>query len=172
MLVLVVFSLAPAAAQRVEADEYRVKAAFIARFPQFVTWPEAGEPASTFDLCVMAPSPFGGWLSDAVSGTQIAERPAVIREVTSVRQLDGCKVLFLSPRPLSRRYALLRRARDLPILTVGEDSDFIGDGGIITLRVIGTHLRFDINAGQAQRVDLRISSQLLRLATDVVGGRP
>jgi hypothetical protein len=62
------------------------------------------------------------------------------------------------------REALLPRAARLPILTVGEYPAFLNDGGIIGLRVIDGKVRFDVNLRQAERVGLRVSSQLLRLA--------
>jgi hypothetical protein len=74
--------------------------------------------------------------------------------------------------PRDANPAVLRAASTRPILTVGEDPDFLDRGGIIHLRLAGHRLRFDINASQAQRVGLTLSAQLMRLAQSVRGGVP
>ena len=79
------------------------------------------------------------------------------------------RVLFV---PRGSNPAVLREATRRPILTIGEEPDFLDRGGIIHLRLVGSRLRFDINAVQAQRVGLTLSAQLLRLAQSVRGGRP
>ena len=60
----------------------------------------------------------------------------------------------------------------LPILTIGETGRFLDDGGIIKLRIVERRVRFDVNAAAADRVGMRISSQLLRLALEVRMGLP
>ena len=72
----------------------------------------------------------------------------------------------------SRDTWLLTRVRTAPVLTVGDDTDFLEQGGIINLRTVDGRVRFEINLAQARHVGLSIDSQLLRLAQRVVGGRP
>jgi hypothetical protein len=58
----------------------------------------------------------------------------------------------------------------LPILTVGDDSRFLDEGGDIQLKIVAGRVRFEVNAAAASRVGLKISSQLLQLALAVRGG--
>jgi hypothetical protein len=62
---------------------------------------------------------------------------------------------------------ILMAAADAPVLTVGETADFIAAGGIIRFTASGRRIRFEINPDAAERVSLRVSSRLLRLA-DIV----
>ncbi|MBA2301635.1 MAG: DUF4154 domain-containing protein, partial [Acidobacteria bacterium] len=42
------------------SGEYQLKAAFVARFPEFVDWPPpTWEGRKTLDVCVLSPNPFG-----------------------------------------------------------------------------------------------------------------
>jgi hypothetical protein len=147
----------------------RLKAAVLSKFPQFVEWPAAViEGRSSVDLCVGEPDPFGTDLSELVMGESLNGRPIVPRHVVRDEDLATCHVLYLPPRQGARN-PLLTKAESLPILTVGEDRRFLDEGGIIQLHVIDGRVRFEINVAAAQRVGLRLSSQLLRLAMSVKG---
>ena len=54
------------------------------------------------------------------------------------------------------------------ILTVGETSKFLSEGGIINFVTHKNKVRFEINITAAKRADLKIRSQLLRLAKKVI----
>lgn len=151
--------------------ERKLKAAFVAKFPQFVVWPEpvAGS-AARVDVCVGLPDPFGPDIDDLVSGQTLGGRQMAVRRVETDQDLDGCRVLYLAMRAGGRPHPLLRRASALPILTVSDDPHFLDQGGIVRLRLAAGRVRFDIDAATARRVGLRISSQLLQLATTVRGG--
>jgi hypothetical protein len=150
------------------SDEYRLKAAFLFRFPQFVEWPpEALDGHSTLDLCLIGPHPFGRLLDDLVRGEQLGGRPFSVREVTAAT-IAGCQLLYL-PNDLSTRKAVLESVGATPILTVSDAPKFLDEGGIVQLMLVENRVRFEIDATAAQRAGLRLSAQLLRLAVQVRG---
>jgi hypothetical protein len=53
------------------------------------------------------------------------------------------------------------------VLTVGESDWFIDSGGMIRLFLEGGKVRFEVNAGAAEQAQLKVSSQLLKLARAV-----
>ena len=149
--------------------EYRLKAAFVARFPEFVEWPPpAWQGRTTLDMCVLTPNPFGKDLPDLVGGQSVRGRAVVIHEVQPDAPLDLCHVLYVT-RGAEGRGAILHRAAVLPILTISDEPTFLDTGGIIQLNVVDNRIRFDISYSAADRVGLRLSSQLLRLAVNVRG---
>jgi hypothetical protein len=151
------------------SDEYRLKAAFVYRFPQFVEWPPAALASSTtLDLCVLRPDPFGATLMELVQGESLAGRPFRVRDITLADGLDGCHAVFASRDENGR--AVLAAAAGHPILTIGETDAFLQAGGIIALKVVDRRVRFEVNATNAQRAGLRIDAQLLSLAASVRGG--
>ena len=151
------------------SEEYRLKAVFVYRFPQFVDWPaEALEGRTRVDICVTRPNPFGRSLQDLAEGEQLAGRPMAVREIDPAAPLDDCHVLFVSSTGATLRRVLMR-AVTLPVLTVGEGSEFLEAGGIIRLRLVDRRIRFDVNAAAAARARLRLRSQLLQLALEVRG---
>jgi hypothetical protein len=155
---------------QVTAEEYRLKAAFVYRFPQFVEWPAATVRESrTVDLCVLRPNPFGSDLEQLAVGEASAGRPLRVRVVDSVAEIQGCSVLYAGARS-EIAAAALKAVADRPVLTVGESDAFMDGGGIIRLKVVDRRVRFDIDAANARKAGLRISAQLLNLAVAIRGG--
>ena len=77
--------------------------------------------------------------------------------------------LFPAPRPKSCR-SILADLSGRPILTVGDATGFLSDGGIIEFQqVIDDTLRFSINVGSADRSGLKISSDAMRVAYSITG---
>jgi YfiR/HmsC-like len=59
--------------------EYQLKAAFVAKFPEFAEWPESAlNDRKTFDLCVARPNPFGESLRELIVGQALAGLPIAI----------------------------------------------------------------------------------------------
>jgi hypothetical protein len=148
-----------------DLSEYQVKAAFLYNFARYVEWPEDAAPA--FRICVLGDDPFGATLPDAVRDKRVRERPVEVAH-PDPGDLAGCHLLFVaaSEAPLLPR--LLAGVGGAHVLTVGESEGFTRAGGMIRMRIEENKVRFDVNLEAAQRVGLRISSQLLKLATQVI----
>lgn len=164
-------SIATAAAQDA-LDHWRLKAAFIFRFPQFVEWPaSAVDGRPTVELCALTPGPLPRVLEELASGEAIGGRALAVRVVRARRAVDGCHVLFVSG-PEAERRAVLKLVATSPVLTVGDTAGFLDEGGIIRLILLNNRLRFEVSTANARRAHLRLSAQLLRLAVAVHGGPP
>jgi hypothetical protein len=150
-------------------SEATVKAALVRRLPEFVEWPPAVVPArGAVVLCLSPSQPFGSLIHQVAKGAEGRGRSVTIRELRKGDRLDGCHVLYVARAD----HELLSRVRDLPVLTIGDEVDFCLTGGIINLQVIDGRVRFEISLTQARRANLKIESQLLRLATHLHGGQP
>ena len=172
-LALVLVTAASASALRAQThaptEEYRLKAAFVYRFPQFVEWPpHALDGHDQVSLCVTRPNPFGALLQELVAGETLNGRSLAVREIDRPSEVDGCQVLFIAAAETGVK-AVLDAATMHAVLTVGESPRFLDEGGVINLQVIGRRVRFEVSPAAAERVGLRLSSQLLRLAIRVRG---
>jgi hypothetical protein len=162
----VVVAAAGLHAQGGAGDEQRLKAAFVFRFPQFVTWPTtAVSGRETLDICVAGSEGTARALRDLTSGESLNGLRLLVRENPVEQNLASCHVLVLpGPRP---DRDLIKRAAAKAILTVGESPTFLDEGGIIQLKVIDRRVRFEISLPAAERAGVTLSSQLLRLAAAV-----
>jgi hypothetical protein len=172
LLVAMCLSAGPDATVRAQTipNEYRLKAAFVYQFPQFVEWPDsAWQGAEGVQICILQPNPFGRELEALVKGESLNGRPLSVREITGPGAVGGCHVLFIRGNAPAAG-EVLKAVRGSSVLTVGEDDRFLDNGGIIALRIVERRVRFEVSATAAQSVGLRISSQLLSLALNVRGG--
>lgn len=167
---------APAADEPPAASEYAVKAEFLHRFAQFVTWPpEAFPPGGAapaaddapLTVGVLGADPFGSVLDAAMAEARVGGRRFVVRRFRTLAELQPCHILFVPATEEPRLPEVLERLRGTPTLTVGETRRFARQGGVIGFRLVEDRLRFEINASAAERARLKVSSQLLRLATVV-----
>ncbi len=158
----------PPLASQDAAVEYQVKAAFLYNFAKFVEWPNQVFPSreSALTICLVG-DPFQGAVERTIQGELWNGRPLAVRRIDSASDVRGCHVVYVSRAAAQKNMEILMAAASAPILTVGETDDFIRAGGIIRFTEAGRRIRFEINPDAADRVSLRVSSRLLRLA-DIV----
>ena len=158
----------PARAQST-ADEYAVKAAFLFHFAQLVDWPagvlDAGDPS--IKLCILDDEPRRRELQNTIAGKAIGGRVFHVRLISQSQEIQSCNILFLSRDEGRRQTAIVKSLRGIPVLTVGETTNFLSDGGMIRFHLEDGKIRFDVNLGAADSSHLKISSRILILATSV-----
>ena len=171
LILLVSGTRQPARAQAA-ADEYRIKAAFLFHFAQFIDLPDGALDARnpSLILCIFDDEPRQADVQSTVEGKLIGSRVLRVRLLSPALELQGCNIVFLSRDQAQRQAAVLRRLRGQPMLTVGESANFLSDGGMIRFHLKENKIRFDINLAASDLSHLKISSQLLLLATAVIRG--
>lgn len=151
------------------ASEYDVKAAFLYNFTKFVEWPpSAFGGRSDFQLCVLGEDPFGGSL-DVVRNEKVSGRAITLLRAPKLAEVEGCQILFISRSERSRIPQILLDLGTAPVLTVADTGGFLDQGGIINFILEKSKVRFEINQEAAERAGIKISSKLLRLATNAKG---
>lgn len=160
---------APVAAGTGTTREYTVKGAFIYNFALFVDWPPSAfeSDSAPFVIGVLGKNPFGAALAK-VEGQSIKNRKVVVRTLTSVEDAGACQLVFISASERGRLHQILAALRKNHVLTVSDIDGFAGAGGMINFVTMEDKVRFEINLKEARNAKLRISSQLLKLARDVI----
>jgi hypothetical protein len=155
------------------AEEYSVKAAFLFHFAQFVEWPEETfkEADTPLTYCTIGDDPFQGSLDAALGGKAIGARSFRVLHFKQPQEIQGCQVLFVGSGEKRRLPEILARVRTNSVLTVGESEHFAQEGGMIGFVLEENKIRFEINLAAAQKGKLKISSRLLALAKNVIGGQ-
>jgi len=161
-LVIVAFAAVPARAQR-GLDEHEVKAAFLYNFMKFVEWPR-DDKSAPLAMCVAGRDPVRDVLSALASGKPVNGRQVVVRGLGDGAEARSCHVIFIGAAESERHAAIVHQVRNSAVLTVGETRQFVDDGGLVRFYVDANRVRFAIDPAGAQRVGLKISSQLLSLS--------
>jgi hypothetical protein len=147
--------------------EYKVKAEFLERFTRFIDWPEDSSVSNRslpFRICVIGKNPFGEYLKQMAANVKIKGKTVVVTEVTNLRQIENCEILFISNSEKNRLPDILKITRDKPILTVGDTDGFGHDGVLINFYSTGNFIRFEVNLNSVEQTRLKFSSRLLKLA--------
>ncbi|MGD8619871.1 MAG: YfiR family protein [Gammaproteobacteria bacterium] len=164
-LCLLLAWLPAAGAANVTPDtEYRIKTAFLYNFARFVTWPAL--PQDEFRLCVLG-SPQLDRHADTLQYKTVHERRLRVLHLSDAAMLARCQMLFIGTGYTARLHEVLSALGDRPVLTVSDIAEFTRAGGMIGFLVVDNKIRFEINAGAAERAGVSISSKLLTLATAI-----
>ena len=141
--------------------EYKVKAAYLAKFIPFITWPDGTFASATapVTICVLGDGPFGGTLDQAAAAGKSGDRAITVRHVSAPDA--GCQLLFLGEGGEGAADAL----RVKPVVTVTDSG--VTPPGVISFIVAENHVRFDIDDAAAAADNIKISSKLLELAQAV-----
>lgn len=172
-IILSLFSLTvvDCARPQSQAEEYRLKAAFLVHFTQLVDWPPdaLGGAKNPLTICTVGKDPFHGDLEATVEGKSIGSRPFRVQHFKQAQEVQGCQVLFVSSSVRAQVSVLIAGIKNQAVLTVGETDDFVREGGVIGFCLDDNKVRFEINVEAAERARLKISSRLLLLAKNIIG---
>jgi len=145
--------------------EYQVKAAYLCNFPKFIEWPSSvhWDDQASITLGILGEDPFGSALTPA-QGKRVSGRKMVIKHLEKLDQLEECDIVFVSRSEEERLSEILRQVRSWNALTISDIEGFAQRGGVIGFIALENKIHFAINVDAAQRLGLKISSKLLRLA--------
>ena len=160
-VVVIVLLLPITVFAQTSAPEAQVKAAFIINFAKFVEWPNPTN--RSFRICVLSKNDTTlQELRRMADKKSIDGHPVEVRTVSAAADIPNCEVLFL-PQSQQKDSAEFIHS-SAPILTIGEFTGFVEEGGMLNLVTDNDHVRLQVNPDAAQAVGLKISSRLLAIA--------
>jgi hypothetical protein len=158
------------AAQAPAVSEHEIKAAFVYNLAKYVDWPAETLPApeSPILLCVVGKDRFGNAFS-AIDGRKAQGRDVRVRRGLAPEEIRGCHIAFVSDSEARRVGAVLAQASGVPALTVSDIEGFAEAGGAVGLVSTDQRVQFEVNLHSVQAANLKLSSQVLKLARVVYG---
>jgi hypothetical protein len=169
--VVLIFAAALGLCAQPPATEYEVKAAYLLNFGKFIKWPPAAGLAEKekFSICVLGEDPFGQMLDATVRDEKIAGKPVAARRLSHAQDATGCQVLFVSRSEDKQVRKLLPVLNKAGVLTVSDMPGFLDRDGMIQFTLVGNRVRFEVNLDSVQSGGLTLSSELLKVASQVKG---
>lgn len=180
-LMLTVVGLSPLHAGRLPAQprepasalpDSAMQALYLYNFAKFIDWPEKvfADRQSPVRLCIYGEKPNDlRQAVAAVEGKPVQGRQLAVRSHATLGELNDCQIVFVPGSEKRWLPEILRVAHAASALTVSDMDDFIDAGGGVGLFVVDRQLRFEFNLDATQAAQLKISSQLLKLARAVKG---
>lgn len=170
----------------IQARENDIKAAFLYNFIKFTEWPKGkfAEP-NTITIGLLGEHQFGDAF-DPVKDKTVKNQRLIIKNLGRFRksfpqdnagklefadyieQLRKCHVLFICDSERENFKTIIEAVKGYGVLTVGETADFLDVNGIITF-IPGTEKPvLEINQKVCEQEGLKISSNVLQLARNVI----
>jgi hypothetical protein len=147
----------------------RVEAIYLGKILQFVQWPaEQGIQNETFRVCVAGRNSMSFPLAQELRASLVAGRRVEVRMIAKDQGLRECQVLFVGTTNTKRRSGILDSVKGIPILTVGDDQEFLEAGGILRLNNDKNQMQFEVNLQGARSAGLKIDARLLAMAHRVM----
>ncbi|MDE2389567.1 MAG: YfiR family protein [Betaproteobacteria bacterium] len=147
-----------------QPSEYRLKVAFLYNFIAYTEWPE--RQSLNLNFCIYGDDPFGEHLQH-IRGKKTSEQEIVIRYSKAIEELTSCQVVFISRSMVHDLSTILNQLNDKPILTVSDSPDASRKGVVINMSIKEGKVAFEANIASTKRNGLKLSSQLLRFASEV-----
>jgi len=149
------------------SKEYALKAAFIEKFPRFISWPHNNstqEPDTVFNICVIGKNPFNGMLDKVASISTIKNNPVLVKQITVIDKISRCQILFIATTTNDRLRKILAQTKGQPILTISDTTGYAQHGVLINFYPRKNSIGFEINKRASEQSRLSISSRLLKLS--------
>ena len=140
-------------------DEYKIKVGYLFNFTKFIDWSEMNSP--TFNICLFGNDPFGD-LIDPIEQRTAFNRPIKLFRLNAPNKDIHCHIIYVG-----NGFSVKSLGSKSNTLTVGEDSKFIEQGGMVAFVSQDDKIKLQINLKLAQQNSLKISAKLLEVSTVV-----
>lgn len=156
------------------ADPPALQAAYLYNFAKYVKWPATKSPAhsSPINIGFLGKTPVSAKLAESVKNKTVQGREIIIIQSDTIEGLQNCHIIYVSLTETARLVAALQALKDAPILTVGENRDFLDKGGMIRVFLDHESMRFDVNLPQVQKAGLVLDPNMLSCAHKVIRSKP
>jgi hypothetical protein len=150
-------------------DEDEVEAAFLYRFAGFVDWPPEAFAGQDFTIAVLGSDSIFRELQQMLPNHPLKNRPAQVRRIRGLDELRDAQILFVGPRYNDELKMVTARVANRPVLVVTASDHGLDDGSCVNFLVVDRRVRFEVSLTAADRVGLKVSSELLSVAVRVQG---
>ena len=134
-----------------------------------MSWPNASWSTTNAPLviCVQGTDPFGPLLDEATAGQAVGTHPVAVKRVARLEPDTGCQIAYVAGGAAHGKTPGPAGHRGAPGADATDDAHGPPARGIVHLLLNSGRVRFAIDAGQANRNGVAISSKLLALAVAV-----
>ena len=156
-------------AEAAKADAHALKAAYLHRFIEYIQWP-AGTPTNRILIGILDFEPYRSVIEAHHAETRNTGSPPVeFIDVDTPKDALACHMVFINTQDKAELSFYLEALNHAPVLVVSDIKTGARAGAAISFFNADGKVRFIINQAAAERVNLTISSRLLRLGRVVNG---
>jgi len=154
--------------EKKEDNSEKIKSAYIYNIIKFIEWPKTSFnfSMSPFTLGVFKDNEIAPHLTHYLKYKKIKDRDWKFELFNTPEEIKHCHLVFFNNLDISETEYLTSYLKDKHILTIGYNiKKFCNFGGMINLVESIPNLGFEINHQNIKNEGLKVSSELLDLAT-------
>jgi hypothetical protein len=157
-----------------QSSEFKLKILFVFKFLKFTVWP-GNRNKGKIVVGVIGETPLAAGVAE-VPNAKVGDRPVFInvipkwsnsRNEAQTKLLAECHALYICASARAHTKQIMAQLRGKSVLTIGEDSQFLEEGGVFNFFIDMKKVRFDANQRNAKASKVKISSKLLHLSRRV-----
>lgn len=154
----------PGFAQAEISKHHQIMAGLLLHLTSFTQWPDMKE--ETVNLCIVGDDPFKQYINSMVKrrSTNRSGQAIVILRASNytTATIRACHMVYINSNQMLHLWEIL--PTDHHILLVGEDENFIDQGGMVNFVRDNTKVKLEVNLTAVLNAKLKLSSTLLKHA--------
>ena len=168
LLVCLLLLAAPPVRAQTTAPENQLKAAFLAKFTQYLEWPataftNADQPII---IGILGTDPFGPEFDERLRTFKTDGRRVEARRLRRVEEAAGCQIVYFSASENENLKFHLAALSKQPIFTAGDHEDFLNFGGVLRFWRYGDQIAFHIKSEALRAAQIKANARLLQRSRD------
>ena len=146
---------------------YKMHAMFIYHFTKYINWPEK-ESGEDFVIGIIGQTPLKDELLSITKSKNINNRKVSIKQFKeNYEELKNCQIIFIPESESKYINKVIANTEKSAVLVITEKGGMLQKGASINFLVINEKLRFEISKTKLAEHNLKVSNELLKLASDV-----
>lgn len=146
-----------------EAEEYKIKAAFIYNFTYFVEWSDTNK-SPEFIIGIVGKSEIIEPFQEISKKKKVKGKKIVVKVFNENEDITPCDVLFIPKSKESKTHEVLNKSPKKNTLIITETNGWRMDEADINFVIIDDQVKFEVSKKTLEKKNLKFSSQLLKLA--------
>lgn len=159
-----VFLIALSVNASAQTTDDQVKTVFVFNFTRYIQWPTN---ESDFTIGILgSDKDLHNAFTDMASRKSTSGKKIIIKNITSPNDAAACDIVYI-PTDNSSQFSQVKSQNLKNVLIITEKAGLGRQGSGINFIQVDGKMRFEINKGEIEKAGLKVSSQLLGLATEV-----
>ena len=160
-----VFMLLPFMA-KAQTTNYQVHSLFVVNIAKYSTWPTASQE---FQITVFGKSKIFDELVKQTAGKHINGLPIKVTQTDNITEVGAPRIIYLADGKSSSLDDIMKVTEGKSILLIAEREGLFKKGAGFSFVILDNNtLRYDINGGEIEKRQIKVSKNLTSLANTVM----
>ncbi len=141
----------------------QAQAVFVYNFTRLIEWP-ADFKSGDFVVCVYGSSEIFNDVKNFCSGKMVGTQKIIVTKNSDIDGIGKCHIVFVANSKTKQIGAISAKTNSNKTLIISEKNGALDEGSAINFVIIEDKLKFELKAGNATKIGLKINSTLENMA--------